>query len=216
MNALRVLASPRIWLPVIGVSAVLALVYVAYLAPVVSPEENLNDLPIALVNEDEGAELAGEKTNFGDRLVENATGPDSPAAGTVEWARPGSRAEALEGLGRKEYYGAVVIPSGYSETVAGVASPPEIPIAVLNEDTGAEMGGRPANLGEEVAGRITSPDSPAPPFVKWTTPDDREKALDGLKAGDYYALITIPEDYSRTLAGMSGPPPGTPQPLHKR
>ena len=40
-----------------GVAAVLALVYFAYLAAVASPEENLKDLPIALVNEDEGGKL---------------------------------------------------------------------------------------------------------------------------------------------------------------
>jgi YhgE/Pip-like protein len=210
MNALRMLVSPRIWLTVLGVVAVLTLVYVAYMVPVTSPEKNLNDLPIALVNGDKGAELAGENVDFGDRIVENATGPDSPASDTVAWSRPGSRAEALEGLRRKEYYGAIVIPADYSEQIAGIARPPEVPIAVVNEDAGAEMGGRPVNLGEEVAGRIISPDSPAPPFIEWTTLDDRGRALEGLELGDFYAAVVIPEEYSRTLASMSGSPSGTP------
>ena len=59
--------------------AVLALVFYAYLGAVVSPEENLEDLPIALVNEDAGGELAGRDVNLGDRVVERVTGPDSPA-----------------------------------------------------------------------------------------------------------------------------------------
>jgi len=37
-----------VWLIIAGVTAVLALIYSAYLAA--SPEENLKDLPIALVN----------------------------------------------------------------------------------------------------------------------------------------------------------------------
>jgi uncharacterized phage infection (PIP) family protein YhgE len=48
MNTLRVLARPRVWGPVLGIVAVLTLVFYAYLGAVVSPEENLQDLPIAL------------------------------------------------------------------------------------------------------------------------------------------------------------------------
>ena len=110
MNALRMLASPRVWGPVLGMVALLALVFYAYLGAVVSPEENLEDLPIALVNEDRGGELAGEDINLGGRVVEKVTGPDSPAAGTVDWIRPETRGEALEGMGNGEYYGAIVIP----------------------------------------------------------------------------------------------------------
>src|SRR5215211_646507 len=177
MRALGVLASPRVWLMIVGVTAVLALIYYAYLAAVASPEENLKDLPIALVNEDEGGELGGNEVNLGDRIVEKVTDPDSPAADTVEWARPGDRDEALEGIGN-------------------------------NEDEGAEMNGQPMKLGEEVAKRITAPDSPAPPFVQWTRTDDRAATLEGLEEGDFYAAIVLPKDYSQRLASMSGPPTG--------
>lgn len=209
MSVLRMLLGPGVWVRVLGVAAVLGLIFVAYMAPVTSPGVNLDGLPIAMVNEDEGVELAGENVNLGDRIVANATGPDSPASETVSWARPEDREQALDGLRRKEYYGAVVIPADFSEKIAGIVSPPEATIAVLNEDAGAEIGGRPVNLGMEVAEGITSPESPAPPFVEWTTLDDRDKALDGLEKGDYYAMIAIPEDYSRRLASISGPPPGT-------
>lgn len=81
----------------VGVAAVLALIFDAYLAAVTSPEENLEDLPVAPVNEDEGAELAGERVDFGDRIVENATGPGSPIfPASGRWARPESREGALE------------------------------------------------------------------------------------------------------------------------
>ena len=92
MNALRLLTTPRIWLTVIGVSAVLGFVFFAYLAAVASPEENLEDLPVALVNEDGGAEIVGDRVTFGDQVVDNVTGSDSPAAATVEWPRHESRA----------------------------------------------------------------------------------------------------------------------------
>ena len=208
MRALGVLASPRVWLMIVGVTAVLALIYYAYLAAVASPEENLKDLPIALVNEDEGGELGGNEVNLGDRIVEKVTDPDSPAADTVEWARPGGRDEALEGIGNDEYYGAIVIPADYSDRISSLVSPPTIPIAVLNEDEGAEMNGQPIKLGEEVAKRITAPDSAAPPFVQWTRTGDRAATLEGLEEGDFYAAIVLPKDYSQRLASMSGPPTG--------
>ena len=52
MNALSVLAGSRVWVPVVGVAAVQPLMYFAYLAAVVSPEKNLEDLPVANVNDD--------------------------------------------------------------------------------------------------------------------------------------------------------------------
>ena len=210
MRALRVLASPRVWLIIAGVAAVLALIYFAYLAAVASPEENLKDLPIALVNEDEGGKLGGEEVDLGDRVVENVTDPDSPAADTVEWARLGGRDEAMEGIANDEYYGAIVIPADYSERISGIVSPPTIPIAVVNEDEGAVMNGQPVRLGEQVAKRITAPGSPAPPFVKFTRLFDHAAALNGLGEGDFYAAIVLPKDYSQRLAGMSGPPAGAP------
>jgi len=193
---------------IVGVTAVLALIYYAYLAAVASPEENLKDLPIALVNEDEGGELGGNEVNLGDRIVEKVTDPDSPAADTVEWARPGGRDEALEGIGNDENYGAIVIPADYSDRISSLVSPPTIPIAVLNEDEGAEINGQPIKLGDEVAKRITARDSPAPPFVQWTRTGDRAATLEGLEEGDFYAAIVLPKDYSQRLASMSGPPTG--------
>ncbi len=60
MSAFRILASPKVWTPVVGAAAVLALIHFAYLAAVANPEKNLEDLPVALVNEDQGGRLAGE------------------------------------------------------------------------------------------------------------------------------------------------------------
>lgn len=210
MNALRVLASPRVWVSILGAVVVLALLFFAYLAAIASPRENLKNLPVALVNEDEGGELGGEQVTLGDQVVERVTGPDSPADGVVKWERPSSKKEALEGLGRNEFYGAIVIPEDYTGRISAAASPPELTIAVVNEDEGAEMRGEQTNLGKEVAKRITSPDSPAPGFIQWTQPESRQDALDKISAGEAYAAIVIPKDYSKQLAGLSGPPPAAP------
>jgi YhgE/Pip-like protein len=210
MNTFRMLASPRVWGPILGVVVVLALIFYAYLAAVASPQENLEDLPIALVNEDRGADLAGEDVNLGERVVENVTNPDSPAAGTVDWVRPDTRSEALKAIGNGEYYGAIVIPEDYTQRISGLAGPPRLPIAVVVEDQGAEINGRPVEPGEEVANTITSPDSPAPDFVQWERLEGRGEAKKGLESGEYYAAIVIPKYYSQHLANLSGPPVGVP------
>src|SRR3712207_9476915 len=98
MQALSVLASPRVWLIIGGVAAVLAPVYFAYVAAVASPEENLKDLPIAFVNEDEGGKLGGEEANLGDRVVERVTTPDTPAPPFTRWTGADDRVTAFEGL----------------------------------------------------------------------------------------------------------------------
>jgi uncharacterized phage infection (PIP) family protein YhgE len=190
--------------------AVLALVFYAYLGAVVSPEENLEDLPIALVNDDRGGELARKDDNLGDRVVEKITAPDLPAADTVDWIRPDTRAETLKGIGNGEYYGAIVIPRDYTQRISSLAGPPAMPIAVVVEDQGAKMNGQPVKLREEVAINITSPDSLAPGYVQWTRLDDLDKALKRLESGEYYAAIVIPKDYSQRLANLSGPPAGVP------
>jgi uncharacterized phage infection (PIP) family protein YhgE len=64
-------------------------------------------LPIALVNGDKGGNLGGKDVNLGNRVIEEVTDPDSPATGTVEWARQDTRGEALKGIGNDEYYATV-------------------------------------------------------------------------------------------------------------
>ncbi len=97
---------------------VLSLLFYAYLTAIASPTENLKDLPVALVNEDEGGELGGEEVALGDQVVERVIGSDSPADGVVEWTQPNSRKDALEGLGRNEFYGAIVILKDYTERIS--------------------------------------------------------------------------------------------------
>jgi hypothetical protein len=65
-------------------------------------------------------------------------------------------------------------------------------------------------LGEEVAGRITSPDSPAPDFVQSARLEGRGEAKKGLESGEYYAAIVIPKNYWQHLASLAGPPVGVP------
>ena len=71
-----------------------------------------------------------------------------------------------------------MIPADYSKRISSLVTPPTMPIAVVNEDGGAVMNGQPMKLGEEVANRITAPDTPNPPFIRWTLDEYRVTALE--------------------------------------
>lgn len=70
----------------------------------------------------------------------------------------------------------------------------ELPIAVINQDTGATLNGEERNLGDELVESITSNDD-----AKWIIED--ESLLDqGLENTDYFLAIVIPENFSEHVA----------------
>lgn len=69
-----------------------------------------------------------------------------------------------------------------------------IAIAVANEDVGTTVRGKPVNIGKEITAQLTANKS-----VGWTFVD-RDAAMSGLKHGDYYAAIVIPQNFSASLA----------------
>ncbi|MEI7027777.1 YhgE/Pip domain-containing protein [Paenibacillus sp. y28] len=75
----------------------------------------------------------------------------------------------------------------YSNT-AGLA------IAVASNDEGAEIRGKPVNLGNEIIASLQDNHT-----VGWTFVHERE-AMDGVQHGDYYAAIVIPADFSARIA----------------
>jgi len=72
----------------------------------------------------------------------------------------------------------------------------DLPIAVVNEDEGAEIQGKKENIGNEVVDRLKDNDK-----FKWQFVDN-DKGLDGITAGKYFALIRMPKDFSKDAATM--------------
>lgn len=71
--------------------------------------------------------------------------------------------------------------------------------AVVNNDEGAEIDGQTVPLGRQLsAGLVDSEED----NLEWVLSDD-EDAADGLAAGDYAAVITIPEGFSRAVMSTS-------------
>lgn len=66
-------------------------------------------------------------------------------------------------------------------------------IAVSNEDTSVPFQGEDLNAGDKVIEQLKKKD-----WLGWTFVD-KEEAIDGVKAGRYYAAIVIPSDFSASI-----------------
>ncbi|MFD1361327.1 YhgE/Pip family protein [Lentibacillus salinarum] len=69
----------------------------------------------------------------------------------------------------------------------------QIPIGVVNEDTGSEVRGEDIDVGNDVVDTLKHNDS-----MDWHF-TNREDAMKNLKYGDYFAVIIVPEDFSEKL-----------------
>ncbi|MEX2980923.1 YhgE/Pip domain-containing protein [Streptomyces sp. C36] len=116
------LRSPRLW---IGSGLILAMVStlfaLLYVGGNVNPKGNLRDLPVALVNNDSGAEAGGKPVNLGDQVV---AGIKKNAANnhSFDWQVLGQK-EADKRLGQGKVFGALVVPKDFTAAVMGLTSP---------------------------------------------------------------------------------------------
>ncbi len=99
--------------------ALIPLIYGAlYLMAFYDPYNNLDTLPVAVVNEDVPARTAsGTLVTAGDDLVESLKDSDA-----LEWHFVDDADEAQEGLEKGTYYNTVIIPADFSEKVASADS----------------------------------------------------------------------------------------------
>ena len=73
-----------------------------------------------------------------------------------------------------------------------------IPVAVATEDEGAEMLGMNINVGEKFIDAVNGND-----MIGWDIVEDKEDAINGVHAGDYYAAVIIPRDFSQKVMSFT-------------
>lgn len=96
------------------------------------------NLPIAIVNEDQGVEIPNQpKMNMGQAIVDMMQNTSSSISGeepAVKWVEVKSSEEAENGLNNRKYYAALVIPKDFSARQASLHTPtpasPEIQIYI--------------------------------------------------------------------------------------
>ena len=64
-------------------------------------------------------------------------------------------------------------------------------VAVASEDKGSELMGLNINVGDKIVDALKANDA-----IGWRFVDESEEAIEGVRAGDYYAALIIPEDFS--------------------
>jgi len=104
--------SPKLLIPVIGIAMIPVMYSGMFLGAFWNPYGNLDKLPVAIVNSDRGTTYEGKEMRIGqdfvDELKENKT---------FDFRFVG-RADAEEGLKNNDYYMAIEIPAGFSESAA--------------------------------------------------------------------------------------------------
>jgi YhgE/Pip-like protein len=104
------------------------------LFPTVQPQPK--NLPIAIVNEDQGVEIPNQpKMNMGQTIVDNmkktSKSEEEPA---VKWVEVKNKESVQKGLNNQEYYAALVIPRDFSTKQALLRTPqpssPEVEIFI--------------------------------------------------------------------------------------
>ena len=133
----------------------LAVIFIFSLTLFPSVQPQPKNLPVAIVNEDEGAELPNQQNmNMGKTIVDmvdksSKTSTDEEPA--VKWVEVKNRKDVQQGLDHQDYYAALVIPKDFSAKQAtlqtATPSSPEIQL-LINQgmNTGAStMAGQVLN-----------------------------------------------------------------------
>ena len=84
-----------------------------------------------------------------------------------------------------------------------------LPVAVVNNDKGAEVNGKEINVGKEVIDELKKNDAIGWQFV------DAWQGNYGLNEGKYYAMIEIPSDFSEGLTSLITGSPQKPDIIYK-
>ncbi len=79
----------------------------------------------------------------------------------------------------------------------GPSSTSNIKVAVASEDKGSELFGLELNIGDMVVDGIKGNSQ-----MGWCFVDTREEAMDGLYAGDYYAALIVPKDFTKNFLSI--------------
>lgn len=76
-----------------------------------------------------------------------------------------------------------------------------LPVAFVNEDKGAQLNGQTVNIGQSVEQKLKSNHDLGWEFV------NKQQADDGVNGGHFYAVVTVPTDFSAKAASITATQP---------
>ena len=106
---MNIFKNKLLWLaPVVAV--VIFMIFSIAFYPAFDPKPK--DMPIAIVNHDEGTNIQGKEINIGKNLEEKLRDSDSDA---VKWIQVDDESELKQGMRDQKYFGAAIIEKGFSK-----------------------------------------------------------------------------------------------------
>ncbi|WP_404332323.1 YhgE/Pip family protein [Mesobacillus maritimus] len=105
----QIFSNRKVLIPILAVICVPILYAGMFLWAFWDPYAQLEDLPVAVINQDQGAEFEGEQLELGDRLVDNLKENDSFQFHFV------SKEQGYQDLENQKYYIVIEIPEDFSE-----------------------------------------------------------------------------------------------------
>jgi YhgE/Pip-like protein len=157
LRASKLLRSRAVWVtPIVITSVVIALISLAYIGSVVNPTAHLRHLPVLVVNEDQGTEVASQQVDLGQQIVSSLTG--TPAVSSRISLKKVTLAQARHDMDTNRAYATVVIPAGFTASVLalyGVGDQQHVtqPIPAVQLLTNARAG----SIGTSLASGVLTP-----------------------------------------------------------
>lgn len=146
-SAAALLRRPKLWLLPTVLSGLLALLLaLLYMGGIVDPNGALRDLPIGIVDTDQGGPPPGQTTNLGAQVTRAVVADTS---GKARWQRL-TRAEAKDRLASGKIFGALVVPADFTASVTALTTANATARPTLTVLTNPGLG----SLGSSLASRI--------------------------------------------------------------
>ncbi|MGY4742333.1 DUF3533 domain-containing protein [Streptomyces sp. ATMOS53] len=141
----RILRAKPLWIANGVITGTLALLFtVFYVGANIDPAGHMKNLPVALVNADKGAAVAGKQVNLGSQITGSIK--KSTAGGDrIDWRVMDER-EVKEELGEGKLFGALVVPDGFTSSTlaltnaAASGTPVRPTLTVLTNQSAGSLG----------------------------------------------------------------------------
>lgn len=106
----------RTWIVIIGLILLPSMYAWPNILSAWDPYGHTNNIKVAVVTEDNGAEVEGQKVNLGENLIDGLKNNKN-----LDWQFVKNKQEAEEGVRIGDYYASIVIPKNFSEDITSVS-----------------------------------------------------------------------------------------------
>ena len=106
----------RTWIVIIGLILLPSMYAWPNILSAWDPYGHTNNIKVAVVTEDNGAEVEGQKVNLGENLIDGLKNNKN-----LDWQFVSNKQEAEEGVRIGDYYASIVIPQNFSEDLTSVS-----------------------------------------------------------------------------------------------